>query len=68
MKRRSTMKIITAAELASKTGFELSALYARIREELGRTEPGSYDHEILSVSLDNIRRAFASRRTSGPKF
>ena len=58
------MKVITAADLANKTNFQLSALYARLKEELGRTEPGSYEHEILSISLENVRRAY----TTAPKF
>jgi hypothetical protein len=61
------MKLITAAELANKTNFELSALYARVKEELERTTPGSYEHEVLATSLDNIRRAFAARVPWGPK-
>ena len=58
------MKLITAADLVNKTNFQLSALYARLKEELGRTEPGSYEHEILSISLENVRRAY----TTTPKF
>jgi hypothetical protein len=61
------MRVITAADLATKTNVELSALYARVKEELERTEPGSYEHEILSLSLDNIRRAFVARVARGPK-
>ena len=62
------MRQITPAELANKSGFELSALYARVKEELSRTEPGSYEYEVLAASLDHIRRAYAARRTIGPKF
>ena len=58
------MRVITAAELVNKTNFQLSALYARLKEELGRTEPGSYEHEILSISLANVRRAY----TTAPRF
>lgn len=61
------MKLITAAELATKTTFELSALYASVKLELQRTEPGSYEHEVLATSLDNIRRAFRARVPRGPK-
>ena len=60
------MRVITASDLANKTNFELTALYAEIREELERTRPNSYRHEILSHSLDNIRRAFAAPRIKPP--
>lgn len=60
------MRVITASDLANKTNFELTALYAEIREELERTRPNSYRHEILSQSLDNIRRAFAAPRIKPP--
>ena len=62
------MRVITAAELANKTNFELSALYARVKEELERSIPGSYAHEVLSQSLYNICRTFAGRVAGGPKF
>ncbi len=58
------MRLITASELVNKTNFQLSALYARLREELERTEPGSYDYDILCMSLENVRRAYATT----PKF
>ena len=58
------MKLITPADLVNKTNFQLSALYARLKEELGHTEPGSYKYEILSMSLENVRRAY----TTAPKF
>jgi hypothetical protein len=61
------MRVITSAELANKTGFELSALYERVREELGRAEPDSYEYEVLATSLENIRRAFAAKIPRGPK-
>jgi hypothetical protein len=61
------MRVITAADLANKTNVELSALYARIKEELARTKPDSYEHEVLSLSLDNIRRAFVARVAQAPK-
>ena len=61
------MRLITSAELANKTNFELSALYARVKEELGRTAPDSYEHDVLAASLENIRRAFAARQPRAPK-
>ena len=60
------MKLITAADLVNKTNFQLSALYAKLREDLSYTEPGSYEHEILSKSLENIRRAFAAPKFKPP--
>lgn len=60
------MKRITAADLAGKTSLELSALYARVRAELEQTPPGTYEHELLATSLDNIRRAFVARQAKGP--
>jgi ribosomal protein L29 len=35
------MKLITASELSGKTNFELSALYARLKEELTKVKPDS---------------------------
>lgn len=61
------MRIITAAELANKTNFELSALYAEVLQELEQARPGSYAHEMLSISLENIRRAFAAPRIKPPR-
>ena len=61
------MRLITASELAGKTNFELSALYASIIEELGRAAPGSHEYEVLAISLDNIRRTYAARQTRGPR-
>lgn len=60
------MKYITASELAGKTNFELSALYARLKQELAGVEPGSYEHEMLSISLDNVRRAYAAPKLKPP--
>ena len=60
------MKLITAADLANKTNFELSALYAQIKEALAQAEPDSYEYEILCLSLDNIRRAYAAPRIKPP--
>ena len=54
------MRAITAAELAHKTKFELSALHARIKEKMEGLDPNSYEYEVLAASLDNIRRAFAA--------
>jgi hypothetical protein len=65
-KRRTAMKIITASELANKTRFELSALYARVREELEQTEPDSDAHACLVTSLENIRRAFTAPKFKPP--
>ena len=60
------MKFITASELAGKTNFELSALYARIKEQMATVEPGSYEHDMLSMSLDNVRRAYAAPKFKPP--
>jgi hypothetical protein len=60
------MKLITASELANKTNFELSALYARLKEELAGVDPDSYEYEILCISLENIRRAYAAPRFKPP--
>lgn len=60
------MKLITASELSGKTNFELSALYARLKDELTRVKPDSYEHEILSISLENVRRAYAAPRFKPP--
>ena len=61
------MRVITAAELINKTNFELTALYAEVRQELENVRPGSYREEILLISLENIRQAFASPRIKPPK-
>lgn len=60
------MRAITPAELARKTKFELSALHARIKEEMEGLDPSSYEYEVLAASLDNIRRAFAAPRIKPP--
>lgn len=60
------MRLITASELAKMTNFELSALYASVREELERTNPDSYEHDVLTTALENIRRAFAAPRIKPP--
>jgi len=60
------MKLITASELSGKTNFELSALYARLKEELTKVEPNSYEYEILSISLENIRRSYVAPRFKPP--
>ncbi len=60
------MKFISTSELAGKTNFELSALYARLKAELAGVEPGSYEHDMLSASLENVRRAYAAPRLKPP--
>jgi hypothetical protein len=60
------MRLITASELADKTNFELSALYARIKAEMDRTEPNSYEYDVLAASLENIRRAYAAPKIKPP--
>lgn len=60
------MKLITPAELANKTNFELSALYARIKQELEVTDPDSYEHGVLTASLENILRAYRAPRIKPP--
>jgi hypothetical protein len=60
------MKAITLAELANKTNFELSALYAQIKEEMEGTDPNSYEYGILATSLDNILRAYKVPRIKPP--
>jgi len=60
------MRTFTASELANMTNFELSALYAEIRQELEQARPNSYRHEMLSIALDQIRRAFAAPRIKPP--
>ena len=60
------MKPITASDLAGKTNFELSALYARLKEALTMVEPGSYEHDVLTISLENVRRAYAAPRPKAP--
>lgn len=67
-KRRDTMKLITASELAGKTLSQLSDLYRMISEELAQTEPDSIERANMIASLKNISLAIASRRMSGPKF
>jgi hypothetical protein len=67
-KRRETMRLITASDLASKTLSQLSALYRMISEELAQTEPHSTERANMIASLKNISLAIASRRMSGPKF
>ena len=57
---------ITPAELANKTNFELSALYAQIKEEMEGTDPDSYEYGILAASLDNVLRAYKVTRIKPP--
>lgn len=59
-------KLVTAAELAGKTNFELSALYARLKEELAMVQPDSYEYDILCMSLENVRRAYAAPKFKPP--
>jgi hypothetical protein len=67
-KRRDTMKLITASELANKNLSELNVLYRMISEELAETEPDSVERANMIASLANISRAIAARRMSGPRF
>jgi hypothetical protein len=67
-KRRETMTLITAAELAGKNLTQLNILYRMISEQLAETEPCDPQRADLIASLHNISRAIAARRMSGPKF
>jgi len=67
-KRRDTMRLITASELAYKNLSQLSALYRMISEQLAETEPDSIERANMLASLENISRAITARRMSGPKF
>jgi hypothetical protein len=60
------MRTFTTAELARMTNSELSELYAEICQELERARPDSYRHEMLLITLDQIRRAFAAPRIKPP--
>ena len=62
------MKLITAAELTNKPLSQLIALYRMISEELAETEPCDIERANMIASLENISRAIAVRRMSGPKF
>ena len=68
MKRRDTMRLITASDLASLTLSQLSALYRMISDELAETEHDSIERANMLASLKIISRAIASRKMSGPKF
>lgn len=59
------MRLITSAELAHRSEQDLAALFARISRDLPATRPGSAERRNALASLDNIRRALASRR-AGP--
>ena len=60
-------RLITSSELVGKTEFELTALYEQVRLELEHVEPDSYEHDILSASLANIRRAFFAAQIKPPR-
>ena len=62
------MRPITASELAYKNLSQLSALYRMISEQVAETEPDSIERANMLTSLENISRAIAARRMSGPKF
>ena len=62
------MKLMTAAELAHKSLNQLIALYRLISVELAQTEPCDTERTNMIASLENISRAIAVRRMSGPKF
>jgi hypothetical protein len=69
-KRRDTMKLITASELANKSLSQLQVLYRMISDELYETEPCSIERANMIASLEVISRAMTARRVSmsGPKF
>jgi hypothetical protein len=62
------MKLITAAELANKSLAQLHILYRMISEELAETEPCCIERANMIASLENISRAIAAYRMSGPRF
>jgi hypothetical protein len=62
------MKLITASELANKTLSQLIVLYRMISDALAQTEPCSSERANMIASLENISRAIAACRMSGPKF
>jgi hypothetical protein len=65
-KRRDTMRLITAPELANKNLSQLSALYRMISEKLAETEPCSIERANMIASLANIARAIAALRIKPP--
>lgn len=62
------MKLITASELVNKSLAQLNALYRMVSEELAETEPCNPERANMIASLENISRAIAAHRISGPKF
>jgi len=62
------MKLFTVSELANKSLSQLTALYRMVSDELAETEPCSTERANMIASLENISRAIAARRMSGPKF
>ena len=62
------MRLITASELANKTLSQLHVLSRMISDELYETEPCSIERANMIASLENISRAIAAHRMSGPKF
>lgn len=62
------MKLITASELASKNLAQLQTLYRMISDELAETEPCKPERANMLASLENISRAIAALRMSGPRF
>ena len=62
------MKLIIASELANKNLSQLHYLYRMISEELAETEPCDIERANMIASLQNIARAIAAHRMSGPRF
>jgi hypothetical protein len=49
-------RVITPSELAIKTDIELSALFQKYAQDVGKSEPGSQEFRNSLTSLENIRR------------
>jgi hypothetical protein len=66
-KRRDTMRLITAFEVAAKKESELHALYSQIAGELAHTKPDSTERHHALASLENISREIAVRKAKPPR-
>jgi hypothetical protein len=67
-KRRETMRLINAADLAFKSDAELRYMIREYENWMLTMDASTYEYSVMRHSLEQIKRALVHRQISGPRF